>query len=87
MSLAVPLISSPTIKEPNILSAFKINSDTWFTPIKKSVTFSTIAVAPDVWPVIVLPTKFEEFPVILKDLKTLLDVNLPSDTLNICWRG
>ena len=44
-SLAVPLISSPTLKVPIILSEFKTNSETLEVPIKKIVTLSTIAVA------------------------------------------
>ena len=56
-SVSVPLISSEVTKVPVILSSFKINSDTSFAPIWNLNTFSTIAVAPDVWPVIVLPIK------------------------------
>ena len=86
-SLAVPLISSPTINVPKILSWFKVNSVTILEPIKNSVAFSTIAVAFDVMPVIVLLTKLRVFPIGLITLKILFVVNFPSDTLNICSLG
>ena len=86
-SFSVPLISSPTLKVPKILSEFKTNSETLEVPIKKIVTLSTIAVAFEVEPVIVLPTKSEVLPVGLIALKILFVVNLPSETRNICSRG
>ena len=51
----VPLISSEVTNVPEIVSLFKINSVTVLGPIWNLNTFSIIAVAPDVRPVIVLP--------------------------------
>ena len=87
VSFKVPVMFSPTIKFPTILSEFKTNSDIRVEPIKNFVTLSTIAVALEVEPVIVLPTRLEVSPDTIIALKTLFVVNLPSDTLKICSRG
>ena len=86
-SVAVPLISSDVTKVPEILSWFNINSVTVFAPIWNLNTFSIIAVALDVWPVIVLPIKSAVSPTVPIALKTFLVSNYPSDTLNICSLG
>ena len=54
---AVPLISSPVWKAPVIVSPAIVNSVISFAPIWNFETASTNAVAPEVWPVIVLPIK------------------------------
>ena len=63
VSDSVPLISSPVMKVPTIVSSFKVNSVTSFAPIWNLDTASTNAVAPDVWPVIVRPINNEVSPV------------------------
>ena len=63
-SVSVPLITSSVWKVPVIVSSFKINSVTKFSPIWNLNTFSTIAVASEVSPVIVLPIKSAVSPVV-----------------------
>jgi len=86
-SLAVPLISSPVTNVPVTVSPFIIISDTSLVPTWNLNMFSTIAVALDVWPVIVLPIKSDVSPTVPIALKTFLVSNWPSDTLNICSLG
>ena len=49
--------------------------------------FSTIAVAPEVIPVICLPSNLPVSPIELIHLNIVFDVNSPSDTLSICSLG
>ena len=56
VSLEVPTICSPIENVQLIVSIFKINSEISVLPNINFLTDSTIAVAPEVCPVIVLPT-------------------------------
>ena len=86
-SVSVPLITSLVWKVPNNVSPFNINSDISFAPIWNLNTFSTIAVAPEVSPSIVLPIKSDVSPIVPMALKTFCVSNLPSDALNIFSLG
>ena len=86
-SVCVPLIVSFAVKVPDIVSSFKINSDTSLSPNWNLKTFSTIAVASEDSPVIVLPIKFSVEPVVAIHLNIFLVLNLPSEALNICSLG
>ena len=91
-SVSVPLITSPVWKVPDIVSSFKINSVTKFSPIWNLNTFSTMAVASEVSPVIVLPTKSAVSPVVNWAIDCIaliifLVSNCPSEALNICSLG
>jgi len=87
VSVDVPLISSDVTNVPVIVSSFKINSVTVFVPIWNWNTFSIIAVAVDVWPWIVLPTRSDNLPVVPIALNIFVVSNLPSDTLKIFSLG
>ena len=56
-------------------------------PILKVFTVSTIAVAPDVTPVIVLPIKSVEVPTEATALNIFLLSNFPSDILSMFSLG
>ena len=86
-SEAVPTICSPIWNVPWIESLFKINSVTVSAPIWYLLTFSIIAYAELVEPVIVLPTNCAVSPVSAIALKTFNVSYLPSDTLNNCSLG
>ena len=86
----VPLITSSIKNVPTIVSWLTINSETWSPPKAYLNTFSTIAVAPEVSPVIVLQTnKFVVSVLVESSIAriTFLVFHLPSDTLNICSLG
>ena len=76
LSEPVPLTSSPVANVPVILSAPKTNSVISFAPIWNFLTDSTTAVAPEVWPVIVLPTKSEVSPAVAIALNILFVVQV-----------
>ena len=86
-SVSVPLTTSLVWKVPVIVSSFNINSVTSLAPIWNLNMFSTIAVALDVSPVIVLPTKFAVSPVVAIALNIFLVSHLPSDALKIFSLG
>ena len=83
----VPLIVSLISKVPKIVSSFNINSETSVAPICNLFTCSIMAVAPDVSPVIVLPTKSKVSPAEASALNIFWVSHLPSDTLNIFSLG
>ena len=74
-SVSVPLTSSPVWKVPCIESSPKVNSVIWLSPIWNLETASTIAVASEVWPVIVLPIKSAVSPTVAIALKILFVVH------------
>ena len=82
ISDSVPCIVSPISKLPLILSSFMTNSDTLKELKEYLKTFSTIAVASDVSPVIVRPTNFEVSPVTSIALNIFLVPHSPSDAFN-----
>ena len=86
-SVAVPCRTSLVWNVPVIVSSFKINSDISLGPIWNLNTFSTIAVASEVSPVIVRPIKSAVFPVVPIALNIFWVSHLPSDTRNICSLG
>ena len=75
----VPLTISPEVNEPSIST--KSNSITEVVPCKNVVEESTIAVAPDDWPVMVLPTTSCPSTLIAVTRKTVRGLQFPSDGL------
>ena len=84
---SVPCKVSPIWNVPSIVSEFTTNSVTELVPKLYLKTFSTIAVAFDVSPVIVLPTNSEVSPITSIPLMIFLVANWPSDTLKIFSLG
>ena len=87
ISDSVPCTTSPIWNVPTIVSLSTINSVTWFAPNVNLKTFSTIAVALDVSPVIVLPIRLVVEPTTSIPRIIFLDPHWPSDTLKICSLG
>ena len=84
----VPLTSSPVWKVPCIELPPKVNSVISFAPIWNFDTASTIAVAPEDWPVIVLPISNDvSEPANAIALNILFVVHLPSEIRNIFSLG
>ena len=87
VSVFVPCIVSSAEKVPDIESSFKINSVVFTPAILNVLTVSTIALASDVTPVIVLPIKSVGSPTVAIALNIFLLSNFPSDILSICSLG